>query len=177
MHDNNRLFQSIGLKEGFSILDLGCGPGDYSIEAAARIGPSGTVYAMDKEQELLDHVKERSKNENLHNIKTITGSIAEHLPLENESIDVCLAVTVLHIPGVSEKKVHIFSEVMRVLKSGGKLFTIDVKKEDSSFGPPMYMRLSPDDIESAARNAGLHNTVIDDLGYCFLMCFQKGVHP
>lgn len=173
MHDHKKVFNLMGIKNGFSVLDLGCGPGDYSIEAAKIVGLSGVVYAMDKNSDLVEDVAARADGENLSNIKTIVGDITERLPFEDGSIDVCMAITVLHIPAISKKMSSLFREIGRVLKLGGDLITIDVKKEDPSFGPPMNMRLSPEDIEMSMYGSCLQKVGLEDLGYNYMLRFRK----
>jgi len=36
------------------VLELGCGPGDYTIESARIVGETGLVYALDRQKEFLD---------------------------------------------------------------------------------------------------------------------------
>ncbi len=52
--------------------------------------------------------------------------------------------------------------------------SIDVKKEDTSFGPPLHMRLSPEELEHSAREQGFEKTKQLDLGYNFMMQFAAG---
>lgn len=171
MHDTEKIFNEINLKQGERVLDLGCGPGDYSLKAAKIVGESGMVYALDRQEELLSDLKDKACVMGLKNIKTMTCNITSPMVFEENSIDVCLIVTVLHIPGVSEKKDNIFKEVYKVLKPGGKLITIDVKKEDTSFGPPLAMRLEPEDIMLTVDKLGFQKTKFIDLGYNFMLIF------
>jgi ubiquinone/menaquinone biosynthesis C-methylase UbiE len=171
MHDTTKIFSEINLKSGDSVLDLGCGPGDYSLEIAKIVGQSGTVYSLDKQEELLFDLKGRTSAAGLKNIKTIPCDITSPLILGKNSINACLIATVLHIPGVSEKREDLFSEVYRVLKPDGKLITVDVKKENTSFGPPLAVRLEPRDIIVAASRSGFQKVKLVDLGYNFMLVF------
>ena len=45
--------------EGMSVLDIGCGPGHFSVEIAKMVGNSGKVAAADLQQEMLDRVKSK----------------------------------------------------------------------------------------------------------------------
>ena len=45
--DVDLFFQALALKPGISVVDLGSGPGDYSIPIAKIIGKEGRVYAVD----------------------------------------------------------------------------------------------------------------------------------
>jgi ubiquinone/menaquinone biosynthesis C-methylase UbiE len=47
------------LREGMTVLDVGCGPGFFSIEAARLVGEEGRVIAADLQQGMLDKLKEK----------------------------------------------------------------------------------------------------------------------
>ncbi len=173
MHDSKKVFEEIDLKKGEIALDLGCGPGDYSFEMANIVGDAGKVYSIEKDQEIVSYLNERIKKSGIKNIYTFCASIAEPLPIENESADLCLIVTVLHIPAVSKSYDAIFTEVNRILKKGGRLITIDVKKEDASFGPPMNMRISSDELKDIVVKYGFETTKIVDLGFNYMVKFVK----
>ena len=172
MHDRQKVFAGFDLKKDDVVLDLGCGPGDYAIECAHIIGAAGLVYALDRQKELLDDLSERAGKMKLGNIRTIPCDITLPLPMEDNSVDLCIMVTVLHIPGVSDKKEKIFAEVNRVLKPSGRFVTIDVKKEDSSFGPPMHMRIAPEELEASVIKHGFEKAQLTDLGYNYMLCFR-----
>jgi ubiquinone/menaquinone biosynthesis C-methylase UbiE len=104
MHDRQKVFAEFDLKKGKVVLDLGCGPGDYAIECAQIIGATGLVYALDRQKELLDDLSERAGKIGLGNIRTMPRDITLPLPMEDNSVDLCIMVTVLHIPGVSDKE-------------------------------------------------------------------------
>jgi len=172
MHDRRKVLAGFDLKKGDVVLDLGCGPGDYAIECARIVGATGLVYALDRQQELLDDLKERAERMGLDNIRAIPRDITLPLPLEDNCTDLCIIITVLHIPGVSDKKGKIFAEVKRILKPGGRLVTIDVKKEDSSFGPPLHMRIAPEEVEASVIRHGFEKTEFTDLGNNYMLSFR-----
>lgn len=171
MHEPGRIAEYFDLKKGDFVLDLGCGPGDYSIECAQIVGFTGKVFAMDKQKELLEDLELRAKELGINNIVTFTQDITNPLPIQDNSVDLCIIVTVLHIPGVSSSINKIFAEVRRVLKHGGCLITIDVNTKDLSFGPPLNMRLLPSHIENEAIKAKLTKECQVDFEYTYLMKF------
>jgi len=171
MHDPRAIFKEFGFRNGDVIVDLGCGPGDYALESARTVGASGLVYALDKQSELLDDLNERAAEAGLTNIRTMVCDITGSLPVPDHCADVCIAITVLHVPAVSANKDQVFTEVKRVLKPGGRLITIDVKPEDASFGPPMHMRIAPQDMEDAAVQHGFERIKLTDLGFTYMMQF------
>ncbi len=54
MHDSKAVFDMLALKQGDCFLDLGCGPGDYSLEASVIVGDTGTVYALDSSNRMVE---------------------------------------------------------------------------------------------------------------------------
>ena len=171
MHDPAVVFNELNLKEGDFFLDLGCGSGDYSLQAAKIIGQSGSVYALDKWQYLVDRLAGEAKKKTLKNINTMVCDILGSLPIEDNCIDVCLLSTVLHIFNLPEIEKKLFNEIRRVLKPAGRVAIIECKKEDSNFGPPKHMRLSPNDIENSIQKYGFKKLFFTDLGYNYMIQF------
>jgi SAM-dependent methyltransferase len=50
----------IGVREGWSCLDLGCGPGGITEPLSRRAGPNGRVVGLDKDAEFLEHARRRA---------------------------------------------------------------------------------------------------------------------
>ncbi|MCW9096800.1 MAG: methyltransferase domain-containing protein, partial [Ignavibacteriaceae bacterium] len=55
------------IKEGMTVLDLGCGPGFFSIELAKMVGSSGKVITADLQKGMLEKLKEKIKGTQLEN--------------------------------------------------------------------------------------------------------------
>lgn len=160
MQNPSDVFDELAIKEGETFLDLGCGSGDYSFHALNFIGQTGTVYAFDGQQRLIDYVNSENKN----NIIAKTVDITSVLPLEDNSIDICLISTVLHALDFHKYKSNIFSELARVLKKDGKLAIIECKKEFTKFGPPLNLRISSEELEEEAIYFGFAKKSLVDLG-------------
>ena len=65
------VLKEIGIKEGQIILDFGCGAGYYTIPVAKIAGDNGKVYALDKDGNSLDELKNKAKEEKVKNIEII----------------------------------------------------------------------------------------------------------
>jgi len=108
--------RSIGLRDGMTVLDFGCGTGNYTIAAAKLVGKKGRVYALDIDQAALEEVKTKFRREGLQNITIICGD--EEIALANESIDVILLYDVIHLVKGRE---NLIKRLHKMLKSNGLL--------------------------------------------------------
>jgi ubiquinone/menaquinone biosynthesis C-methylase UbiE len=167
----DQIFYELQLKPGDTFLDLGCGLGDYSMATAGIIGDEGIVFALEKQERLVTDLKSKAHSRGLHNINPMVSDMTRPLPLEDASMDVCLISTVLHIPEVSRNMNKVFVEVRRVLKPKAHLVVVECHKEEMSFGPPLSMRLSPDEIELVAVQCGFKRVNYADLGFYYLIKF------
>lgn len=171
LHDPVLVFGELKLKEGDSFLDLGCGVGDYSLQAAKIIGVSGVVYALDIQENLLDGLAEEAASQGLNNIRTRVSNIDSPLAIGDGCIDVAFIATVLHLFNLNEDGKILFNEIRRVLKPEGRLAIIECKKEDLPFGPPMHLRHSPEELEAAVTPYGFERLSYVDLGCNYMIQF------
>lgn len=170
MHDPERVFLELNLQDGEVFLDLGCGAGDYALEAAKHVGEAGVVYALDMWRETVDAVAERAAAQGVKHITAMKADITGPLHLKDHSVDVCFIATVLHAVDIAHNR-RMFGEMHRVLKPGGRLVIIECKKENMEFGPPKYMRLSPEELAQIIRQYGFAKTGFVDLGYNYMLQF------
>ena len=137
--------------------------------ASTLIGDSGLVYALDRRQEAMLRIKEKIMAGAASNILPMEADIRQPLPIADGCVDVCLLFTVLHIPQVRNAGPTLFTEIRRVLKHGGRLAIIECKKEEQDFGPPIHMRLSPQEIDHALDGCGLKRISLADMGFNYMV--------
>ena len=171
MHDSKLVFEKINLQKGDVFADLGCGIGDYSFFASQEVGEQGKIYAVDNWAEMLESIKQEAENRNIKNIATVESDLALSINLEDNCANHCLLATVMHAQKISED-CQLFPEIARILKPGGQLAIIECKKEEMPFGPPLSMRVSPEELEKALFLYGFQKTDYVDLGYNYLILFQ-----
>jgi len=174
MHDSELVFKALNLRKGDYFLDLGCGAGDYSVRAAKDVGELGMVYALDRWSEVTDKFTEKINAQGITNINVMACDILQSLPIKSDNIDVCLLATVLHIPNIARAAKELFAEISRVLKAGGRLVIIEIKKEEMSFGPPLNMRLSQEEVKDLIVPHGFEKDVVIDLGCNYMVQFCSG---
>ncbi|HVP40955.1 MAG TPA: class I SAM-dependent methyltransferase [Candidatus Krumholzibacteriaceae bacterium] len=110
------IVKEVGIKEGFRLLDYGCGPGSYVVAVAELVGKSGRVYALDINPLAVKMVKEITVKKQLPNVETILSNRKTGLP--DDSIDVVLLYDTFHDlldPNLVLEELH------RVLKPNGIL--------------------------------------------------------
>lgn len=110
------IIQEVELKEGFRVLDFGCGPGGYVSAVSEAIGPSGKLFALDAMPIALEMVKKTVDKKKLANVKTIQSDSDTGLP--NGELDVVLLYDVFHD---LENQNAVLLELSRVLKPNGVL--------------------------------------------------------
>jgi ubiquinone/menaquinone biosynthesis C-methylase UbiE len=112
----SRILQEAYVEEGHQILDFGCGPGSYAIEAARITGKKGKVYAFDMNPLALQCVENKASKKALFNIITIRSDCKTGL--HDESIDRVLLYDIFHILTEPER---IIKELYRVMKHNAVL--------------------------------------------------------
>lgn len=113
------IVQTLGLRAGDSVLDLGCGPGLY----ASRLARYGLqVTGVDFSQNSLDYALQAARQERL----AITYRCQNYLHLEDEALyDVALLIYGDFCPLAPEQRARLLANVRRALKPGGH-FVLDV---------------------------------------------------
>jgi ubiquinone/menaquinone biosynthesis C-methylase UbiE len=124
--DPQKNIAELGIGNGMKVVDLGAGSGFYVMEAAKKVGPSGRVYAVDVQKDLLDKVKNGATLAGLHNIEIIWGNIEKlgGTKLREAIADRAIISNTLFQVAQPDRD-NLALETKRLLKSGGKLLVVD----------------------------------------------------
>lgn len=172
--DSDKFFSELNLNMGISFLDVACGRGLYCLAAAEIIGEGGRVVGLDLWEEGIELLKSEAAARNISNIDAVVGDAAVKFPLEGSSIDVCLMATVLHDFVEDKIEQEALGETARVVKSNGVLAIMEFKKIEGPPGPPLHIRLSPEDVDNLLAPFGFIQEHIADVGpYNYLMLYKK----
>lgn len=107
----------VGIQPGERVLELGPGPGAFTVDAARRVGPEGRLVAVDIQPKMIEQLRRRLDGTGLANVEAHIASAYE-MPLDSESINRAFLVTVL--PEIPNRGLAL-AELRRVLKPGGIL--------------------------------------------------------
>ena len=110
------------LNEGDTVLDLGSGGGIDVLLSAKRVGPTGKAYGLDMTDEMLALANENKAAAGVTNVEFLKGFI-EEIPLPDSAVDVIISNCVINL---SSDKQAVFTEMARVLRSGGRVGVSDV---------------------------------------------------
>lgn len=143
-----------GLREGETVLDLGCGAGFDCFLAAQRVGPHGRVIGVDMTLEMIARARENARKAGYANVEFRLGEI-EHLPLADASVDAVISNCVINL---SPDKPTVFREAYRVLHPGGRLLVSDVVLMRPL---PDAVRQSPDAYVACVAGASLKDEYLD----------------
>jgi len=107
---------------GETVLDIGCGAGMDLLLLARRTGATGHAIGVDMTDLMIERARKSAATVSLGQVEVRKGD-ATALPVADESVDVVSSNGVLNL--VPEKE-RAFSEIVRVLKPGGRLHLADI---------------------------------------------------
>lgn len=117
------------IKDGESVLDVGCGSGTF-ITMAKSAYPNSRVVGVDPDENILKIARKKLAKDKLK--VELINSWAEKLPFEPQSFDVVVSsLTLHHLPTEIKKKT--LKEIHRVLKRNGRFLLADIGKQDQLF--------------------------------------------
>jgi SAM-dependent methyltransferase len=91
----DRVMKLLKIEKGSAVADIGAGSGWFTVRAAKRVGPTGTVFAEDINPKATEFIDDRAKKEGFSNIKTVLG-VPDDPKLAPSSVEAVLMLKVYH---------------------------------------------------------------------------------
>ena len=133
------------ITEGMTVLDVGCGPGFFSLDMAQMVGKSGRVIASDVQDGMLERVKEKIKGTGIEE-RIVLHKCGENKIGVSELVDFVLLFYMVHeVPNQED----LLSEIRTILKPNGQVLIVE---------PPFHVSTSA--FEETLRKAGSAGFVI-----------------
>jgi len=158
------------LREGETVMDLGCGKGFDCRLASKRVGPKGNVIGIDMTKEMIDKAIEVTKKEKYPNVQFELSKIEdlENIEKFKSKFDVVISNCVFNL---SPEKEKVLKGVYYVLKKGGRLIFSDpvalkpipeeIRKDMKSYTSCMANASLIDDLNKLLTNAGFKDVRIE----------------
>ena len=149
------LVQSLGIRAGSTVVDLGTGPGYMLPYLSRAVGPSGRVIAEDIQTDFLDRARAKAAREDLKNVEFLLGTDADPR-LTASSADLILVLDAYHHFDYPDRMLASFR---RALRDGGRLAIVEYyKRRGSMEGDPdralTHIRLDADDVIKEVEGGG-----------------------
>jgi len=172
------IMEQIGVMSGWTVADIGCGPGYFTSFFSKKVGTDGVVYAVDSSPLMLEKLRaniEKLTSATMSNLRTISSD-ASRTMIPLNSVDCVFLADVLH--DIDDKR-SLFSEITRILKvETGCLVDIDWHKRETEFGPPVEIRLSEEQTRKLMSDSGFRIIRMFNAGrdhYGFISSRKKSV--
>lgn len=126
----DRVMEVLDIRRGEGVADIGAGSGWFTVRAARRVGPSGTVYAVDINPEAIHYIDGRVHNESLANVKTILSKPDDPM-LPKDAVDSVLLLKTYH--EVADP-VTLMKNLRAALRPGARIGIIDRTGDGKNHG-------------------------------------------
>lgn len=163
------LFEMADLREGESVLDVACGSGLVTLEAARRIGGDARILGTDLSDGMLDQARRAAANADLDHVEFLRSD-AESLGVPEAGFDAALcALGLMYAPD----PVAALREMRRAVKPGGRvvaavwgerrkcgwagIFPIVDARVNTEVCPLFFQLGTGDSLQSAMETAGLED--------------------
>jgi len=112
------LFRKIGMRDGDTVIDFGCGVGNYAFAASEVVGPSGQVFALDIDPDVLNHLKSETLARNTPHLHPYASHEDATMGFADDFANVILIYDLIHQTDIRQR---FLEESRRVLVPGGTL--------------------------------------------------------
>ncbi len=157
------------LKPGMVVADIGAGTGYISRRMAVVVGPSGRVFAVDVQPDMVRMLEAMARKEQLAQVKPLLGAV-DDVKLAPASIDVAVMVDVYH---ELEFPYEVLASIVRALKPDGRVVFVEYRAEDKDVPIKTLHRMSEAQVKREASGQALVWERTDELPWQHVIVFRK----
>lgn len=153
--------QALGIQAGETVADIGAGTGYFSVPISKALGPTGDLYAVDAQQEMLALLTEKTNHHAVANVHQVHAE-GDRTGLADGSCDLVFMANVWH---EFPDRMATLREALRILKRPGRVALLDWRPDvDREPGPPLDHRISAADAANEMRAAGFEHVTERNIG-------------
>jgi ubiquinone/menaquinone biosynthesis C-methylase UbiE len=134
----SKMIESLKLKPGDVVADVGAGSGTITFKMAEKVGAKGKILAVDIQKEMLDLMRKRAKEKNITNVDVIQGTVTDP-KLPANGVDLVLLVDVYH---EFDHPYEMTEAMVKALKPGGRLVFVEFRMEDEKVPIKLVHKMS-----------------------------------
>ncbi|WP_370573607.1 class I SAM-dependent methyltransferase [Methanomethylovorans sp.] len=133
------------IKEGMMVLEVGCGPGFFTLDLAQMVGKSGRVVAADLQEGMLQKLREKIKGSEIEQRIILHKCEEDRIGVSGNFDFIFLFYMVHEVP---DKKTF-FDELSSLLKTNGQIYMVE---------PPFHV--TKKDFEETIKKANLSGLTV-----------------
>jgi SAM-dependent methyltransferase len=166
----DKMVDLLKLKPGDAAADIGAGTGFITWRLAKKVGPTGKVYAVEIQQEMLDLLVPKMKERGLENVIPTLGTITDP-KLPDASLDLVLMVDVYH---EFSHPHEMMQAIARSLKPGGRVAFVEFRAEDPNVPIKAVHKMTEAQVKKEMQGTGLlWDQTASELPWQHLITFRK----
>jgi ubiquinone/menaquinone biosynthesis C-methylase UbiE len=145
-----RIVETLDLRPGLSVADIGAGTGYMMPHLAEAVGPEGSVYSVEVEPELVAHLRARAEQDGLEQVVAVLSSFGRP-SLPARAVDRVLILDTYHH---LDDRLAWLSALGRALAPGARVAIVDWRPGELAEGPPPDHKLDPEQVIDEMARAG-----------------------
>jgi precorrin-6B methylase 2 len=164
------VLDSLDLRPGEVVADLGAGSGYFTFRMAPRVGETGRVLAVEIQEAMLTTLRARAATKKTTNVEVVQGSeVDPHLPVG--AVNLVLIVDVYHELAYP---FEVMTKVRESLKPGGRVVFVEYRKEDPAVRIKQVHKMSVKQLEREMSAVGLVRVrTVETLPLQHIVIFEK----
>jgi ubiquinone/menaquinone biosynthesis C-methylase UbiE len=160
----------LGLPKGATVADIGAGNGYITWRLAERVGPTGKVFAVDIQSEMLEMLRRNMQQRKLKNVETVLSAYDDP-KLPANAIDLVILVDVYHEFSEPQKMLR---RIRESLKPDGRLVLLEYRGEDPSVPIRPEHKMTVAQVKTELEPEGYRvDRILEDLPRQHILIFQK----